>query len=136
MTKKSRQKFKYLENETSFWGEIKCIFHLFKRDFNCQKLSQIWECTFKPQFLLFQSSKYYQTLWKHSFYNDYYDILNKLATVFYPFCFKKQTLEVLLYLSFKVEVPTNGLQDISFLLLKSIQTWKNCCKSIESSIDF
>ena len=27
MTKKSRQKFKYLENEKSFWGEIKSIFH-------------------------------------------------------------------------------------------------------------
>ena len=27
MTKKSRQKFQYLENEKSFWGETKCIFH-------------------------------------------------------------------------------------------------------------
>ena len=27
MTKKPRQKFKYLENEKSFWGEIKSIFH-------------------------------------------------------------------------------------------------------------
>ena len=30
MTKKSRQKLKYLENEKSFWGEIKSIFHHFK----------------------------------------------------------------------------------------------------------
>ena len=30
MTKKSRQKLKYLENERSFWGEIKIIFHHFK----------------------------------------------------------------------------------------------------------
>ena len=29
MTKKSRQKIKYLENEKSFWGEIKSIFHHF-----------------------------------------------------------------------------------------------------------
>ena len=29
MTKKSRQKFKYLENEKSFWGEIKSISHHF-----------------------------------------------------------------------------------------------------------
>ena len=29
MTKMSRQKFKYLENEKSFWGEIKNIFHHF-----------------------------------------------------------------------------------------------------------
>ena len=29
-TKKSRQKLKYLENEKSFWGEIKSIFHHFK----------------------------------------------------------------------------------------------------------
>ena len=30
MTKKSRQKLKYLENEKSFRGEIKSIFHHFK----------------------------------------------------------------------------------------------------------
>ena len=29
MTKKSRQKFKYLENEKGFQGEIKNIFHHF-----------------------------------------------------------------------------------------------------------
>ena len=29
MTKKSRQKLKYLENENSFWGEIKSIFDHF-----------------------------------------------------------------------------------------------------------
>ena len=29
MTKKSRQKFKYPENEKGFWGEIKSIFHHF-----------------------------------------------------------------------------------------------------------
>ena len=29
MTKKSRQKRKYLENEKNFWGEIKNIFHHF-----------------------------------------------------------------------------------------------------------
>ena len=30
MTKKTRQKFKYLENQKSFWGEIKSIFIIFK----------------------------------------------------------------------------------------------------------
>ena len=30
MTKKSRQKLKYRENERSFWGEIKIIFYHFK----------------------------------------------------------------------------------------------------------
>ena len=30
MTKKSRQKLKYLENEKSFWSEIKSIFIIFK----------------------------------------------------------------------------------------------------------
>ena len=34
MTKKSRQKVKYLENEKSFWDEIKNIFHLFETAFN------------------------------------------------------------------------------------------------------
>ena len=47
MTKKSREKFKYLANEKSFQGEIECIFHLFWRDFRCQKLSQTLECAFK-----------------------------------------------------------------------------------------
>ena len=31
MTRKSSQKLQYLENETSFWGEIKTIFHHFQR---------------------------------------------------------------------------------------------------------
>ena len=47
----------------------------------------------------------------------YYDILSKLATVIYPLRLKKQTLEILLYLSFKLEHPANGLQDISCLVL-------------------
>ena len=47
MTKKLRQEFKYLENEKSFQGELKSIFHLFKRAFRWQKLSQILQCTFK-----------------------------------------------------------------------------------------
>ena len=47
MTKKLRQKFKYLKNGKSFWGEIKSIFHHFYRAYNCQKLSQTWECAFK-----------------------------------------------------------------------------------------
>ena len=29
MNKKSRQKFKYLENKKSFYGEIKSTFHIF-----------------------------------------------------------------------------------------------------------
>ena len=44
MTKISRQKLKYFENEKSFWGEIKSISHHFQRAFSCQKLSQTWEC--------------------------------------------------------------------------------------------
>ena len=31
MPKKSKQKFKYLENEKGFWDEIKSIFHHFLR---------------------------------------------------------------------------------------------------------
>ena len=48
-------------------------------------------------------------------------ILNKLAAIVYCLCFKKQTIELLLHLSFKAELLKNGLQDISFLVLKSIQ---------------
>ena len=29
ITKKSRQKLKYLDNEKSFWGDVKSIFHHF-----------------------------------------------------------------------------------------------------------
>ena len=46
--------------------------------------------------------------------------LSKLATVIYPPCFKKRTLELLLYLSFKIELPTNGYQNISLLVLKNL----------------
>ena len=38
---------KYLENEKSFYGEIKSIFHHFWRSFSYQKLSQPLECAFK-----------------------------------------------------------------------------------------
>ena len=47
MTKKSRQKLKYLENEKSFWDEKKSIFNHFWRAFCCQKLPQTWEFAFK-----------------------------------------------------------------------------------------
>ena len=50
MTKKSRQIFKYLENEKSVWGEIKSISHHFERTFNWQKLSKTWECAFQLKF--------------------------------------------------------------------------------------
>ena len=40
VTKNSRQKFKYLENEEGFLNEIKSDFHHFYRVFICQKLSQ------------------------------------------------------------------------------------------------
>ena len=53
ITKKSRHKFKYLQNEKSFSGEIKSIFHLFKRAFSRQNLSQTRECAFKHLFLTF-----------------------------------------------------------------------------------
>ena len=49
-TKKSRQKFKYLENERSFHREIKSIFHHFYKTFSCQKLHQTLECAFKHVF--------------------------------------------------------------------------------------
>ena len=52
MTKKSRQKLKYFENEKSFWGEIKSIFSFWK-GFQLPKMSQIWECTFKMELFLF-----------------------------------------------------------------------------------
>ena len=44
----------------------------------------------KPQFSLFDSLKYYQILWKHSFWIGFSDILSKLTTAIYPLCFKKQ----------------------------------------------
>ena len=54
--------------------------------------------------------------------DGYSDVLNKFPAVIYSLCFKKQILELLLYFCFKVEIPTNGLQGISLLVLKSVQT--------------
>ena len=48
-------------------------------------------------------------------------MLNKLAAIVYSLCFKKQTLELLRHLYFKAELPTNGLEGISFLVLKYIK---------------
>ena len=57
-----------------------------------------------------------------------------LQQIVYSLCFKKQRLELLLHLSFKAELPTNDLQDISFLVLYSIHMWKNCCEAIRASL--
>ena len=38
----------------------------------------------------------------------YSDILNKLETIVYYLCFKKQTLELLLHLSVKAEFPAGS----------------------------
>ena len=53
MTKKSRQRLKYLENKKSFKSGIKSIFYHFYRAFLCQKLSQTLEYAFQhnPYFL-------------------------------------------------------------------------------------
>ena len=47
VTKKPRQKLKYLEKKKSYWSEIKSVFHQFWRVFSCQKLFQTWQYTFK-----------------------------------------------------------------------------------------
>ena len=39
------------------------------------------------------------------FFAIWFDILNKPATIVYSLCFKKQTTELLLHLSFKAELP-------------------------------
>ena len=39
----------------------------------------------------------------------YSDILNKHKTIAYSLCFKNQTLELLMHLSFKPELPTDRL---------------------------
>ena len=59
ITKKSRQKFKYLENKKSIWREMKIIFHYFWWAFSCQELSQTCECAFKLIHIKFE--KDYQT---------------------------------------------------------------------------
>ena len=50
MPKKWRQKLKYPENEKSFWGEIKSVFHHFKETFSDKKLSQTLEYTFNEAY--------------------------------------------------------------------------------------
>ena len=44
-----------------------------------------------------------------SFCIGYSDMLNEVKTIVYSLCFKKKTLEILLHLSFKEELPTGGL---------------------------
>ena len=62
---------------------------------------------FKPRFMLLCWLNYYRTLQKHSFRIAFSDILSKLATVIFPLCFKKQTLELLLYLSLQTALFIN-----------------------------
>ena len=49
MTKNLRQKIKCLENEKSFYSEIRSIFHHFYRAFSCQKMSEAWKCTINAE---------------------------------------------------------------------------------------
>ena len=60
-------------------------------------------------FLFFRLLKYYKILRKYSFCTGYSDILNKPEAIVYFLCFKKQTLELLLYLSSKAELPKDGI---------------------------
>ena len=48
MTKKSRQKYKYVENEKSFQDEAKSIFHQFFRSANKKKFGS-WESNFNKR---------------------------------------------------------------------------------------
>ena len=82
----------------------------------------------KHDFRFFAYQNITKFLQKHLFCIAYSDISNKLATFVFSLYFKKQTLEPLLYLSFKAELPTNGLQDNLFLVLKSIQTEKTVAR--------
>ena len=68
------------------------------------------------------SCEYYE-IFKNTFLTEhlwtsasvsYSDVLSKLAIVIYPLCFKKQTLELLLHLSFREGLPTYGFQNNSF----------------------
>ena len=80
--------------------------------FRRRRVNSVWHGTvicFKPRFSLFRLLKYYKILQKYSFYKGYSDILNKLETIVYSLCFNKQTLELLLHLSFKAELLTDGL---------------------------
>ena len=58
------------------------------------------------------------------------NILSKLATVIYPFCFKRKTLELLVYLSFKVELSTGDHQKISCFGIKICSDVKKFCEAI------
>ena len=58
-------------------------------------------------------------MYRHPFWISFSYTLSIFGTVIYPFCFKKQTLEFLFYLSFKVGLPTNGIKDIFFFSFKN-----------------
>ena len=58
ITKKSKQKCKYLKSGKSFWLETKSIFHYFKRTFNRQKLSQTVIGPLKKQVFIYFKCKF------------------------------------------------------------------------------
>ena len=75
MTRKSKQKLKYLENEKSFQDEIKSIFHNFLRAFieaNEANFFERWESDFKSaikdvKMVLPSHAKYYFGNFKRRF---------------------------------------------------------------------
>ena len=73
ITKKSKQKCKYLKSGKSFWLETKSIFHYFKRTFNCQKLSQTRDWAFKETgFYIFQMQVFLCICYTFSVYFLFY----------------------------------------------------------------
>ena len=73
----------------------------------------------KPRVSLFHLSKHHQMLEKQSSSIDSSDILSKLAIFIYHPCFKKQTLEPLLNLSLKIELPINGIHCAKSVQIRS-----------------
>ena len=73
ITKKLRQKCKYLKNEKKFYHEIKSIFHHFYRVFNFQKLCQTREWTFKniylPELQLEKENNFRSIIFRLFYYN-------------------------------------------------------------------
>ena len=56
-TKRSRQKFQYIENEKSFWGGIKKHFSSLLNVYPLEKIASSWECAFKTYWKMVSAAK-------------------------------------------------------------------------------
>ena len=106
--------------DLSKWFYYKVLVFLFIQVYQLKQIPEWNSSLYKITTLYWNEIFYVLNNYFHSFayrnitklcksiHFGYSDILNKLAKIIYPLCFRTKTVELLSSLSFKAELPTTG----------------------------